>query len=75
MRSSGFPCRFGGCQRSYPVEDQTSMASLAAASAARTAHEISEHDYHHKVLAEAPRQTSYRPRQKKDLPADAPGGR
>lgn len=76
MRSSGFPCRFGGCHRSYPVDDQSSMAALTAASAARTAHEIADHDYHHMPLAEAPRQTSYlRPRQKKDVSTDAPDGR
>lgn len=60
MRTSGFPCRFGGCERSYPVEDQSSMTSLAAASAARSAHEIADHGYTHATLPEAPRLTSYR---------------
>ncbi len=65
MRSSGFPCRFAGCERTFKVEDQTSMAALTAGSAARTAHEIGDHDYKHATLPEAPRRTSYvRPRPK-----------
>ncbi len=65
MRSSGFPCRFSGCERTFQVADQTSMAALTAGSAARTAHEIAEHDYRHATLPEAPRRTTYvRPRPK-----------
>ncbi len=30
MRSSGFPCRFAGCERTFRVDDQTSMAALTA---------------------------------------------
>lgn len=41
------------------------MAALTAGSAARTAHELAEHDYHHATLPEAPRRTTYvRPRPK-----------
>lgn len=47
MRSAGFPCRFGGCDVSFPVADQTSMVALLAASEARTAHEIAVHGYRH----------------------------
>ncbi len=73
LRTSGFPCRFGGCERSYPVEDQSSMAALTAASAARSAHEIADHQYHHATLPEAPRLTSYRSiRRPKEAPGSAP---
>ena len=69
MRSSGFPCRFGGCGRSYSVADQNSMTALKAASDARTLHEIEEHEYRHATLPEAPRVISYRaPRRPKDAP-------
>ncbi|MDE3113467.1 MAG: hypothetical protein KGN00_12220 [Chloroflexota bacterium] len=34
------------------MADQTSMDDLKAASAARTAHEIRDHNYHHVSLAE-----------------------
>lgn len=67
MRTSGFPCRFSGCERTFQVEDQTSMAALTAGSAARTAHEIDVHGYKHAVLADAPRRTTWsRPRPKTD---------
>ena len=59
MRSSGFPCRYGGCERSYPVQDQSSMAALTAASAARSAHEIADHDYHHVRPADEPTYMSF----------------
>lgn len=72
MRSSGFPCRSDGCERSFPVEDQSSMAALTAASAARSAHEIADHSYHHAPLPEAPRLTSYRSIRR---PKDEVGGR
>jgi hypothetical protein len=47
MRAGGFPCRLVGCLESFQVLDQKSMASLHAASAARTDHEVARHDYHH----------------------------
>jgi hypothetical protein len=52
MRSAGFPCRQAGCDRAFQVADQTSMAALQAASAARTAHEVNDHNYHHVSLGE-----------------------
>lgn len=52
MRQSGFPCRFGGCERVFHVADQRSMEALHAGSAARTAHEIAEHGYHHQPAPE-----------------------
>ncbi len=52
MRTGGFPCRLVGCLRSFAVADQTSMDALRAASAARSAHEIADHDYHHVVLGD-----------------------
>ena len=58
MRTGGFPCRLVGCLRSFPVLDQRSMEALRAASAERTAHEISVHDYRHVLLADEP---SFRP--------------
>ena len=65
MRSSGFPCRFAGCERTFQVEDQRSMAALTAGSAARTDHELADHDYHHMTLPEAPRRTSFVPPRQK----------
>ncbi len=47
MRWGGFPCRFEGCTDTFPVSDQSSMAALRSASAARTSHEVTEHGYHH----------------------------
>jgi hypothetical protein len=47
VRSGGFPCRLAGCDRAFQVIDQNSIDALKAASAARTAHEIADHDYHH----------------------------
>lgn len=61
MRTGGFPCRLIGCDRSFQVIDQKSMTSLAAASTARTAHEVSDHDYHHIRLAD---EVSYMPHQR-----------
>ena len=52
MRTGGFPCRLAGCDRSFQVLDQKSMESLTAASAARSVHEIADHDYHHQKLAD-----------------------
>jgi hypothetical protein len=36
----------------FQVVDQNSMTALAAASAARTTHEVTDHDYHHVRLAD-----------------------
>ena len=47
MRTGGFPCRLIGCLRVFQVVDQNSMTALAEASAARTTHEVADHDYHH----------------------------
>ena len=52
MRTGGFPCRLVGCMRTFQVVDQKSMIALAAASTARTAHEETDHDYHHVRLAD-----------------------
>jgi hypothetical protein len=52
MRTGGFPCRLIGCLRVFQVVDQNSMTALAEASAARTTHEIADHDYHHVRLAD-----------------------
>ena len=52
MRTAGFPCRLLGCDRAFQVVDQRSMTALAAASAARTEHEVSVHDYHHVRIAD-----------------------
>ncbi len=54
MRTAGFPCRLLGCDQVFRVADQKSMDELRAASAARTAHELSSHDYHHVTLANDP---------------------
>ena len=59
MRTGGFPCRVNGCFEAWHVEDPKAMASLLAASAERTAHELTVHGYTHQRLAEAPRRTSY----------------
>jgi hypothetical protein len=59
VRSAGFPCRLAGCDRAFQVADQTSMDALKAASAARTAHEIADHDYHHITLGDEPHATPY----------------
>ncbi len=52
MRTAGFPCRLNGCDHVFQVADQNSMAELQAASAARTAHEVTAHSYHHVPLTE-----------------------
>jgi hypothetical protein len=49
---SGFPCRFRGCRIHFAVADQSSMVALLAASEQRSEHEVAEHGYHHKRLAE-----------------------
>jgi hypothetical protein len=65
MRTGGFPCRLVGCLRSFQVLDQKSMASLQAASSARTDHEVADHDYHHvKIDSERAYMPYQRSRQK-----------
>lgn len=59
MRTAGFPCRLLGCERAFQVVDQGSMESLKAASAARSEHEVSEHDYHHVRPADEPTYMSF----------------
>lgn len=54
MRTAGFPCRSLGCDQVFQVLDQKSMVSLQTASAARTAHELGIHDYHHVELRSEP---------------------
>jgi len=50
VRYGGFPCRYGGCDVRFSVERGDSYPSLLEASAKRTEHEISEHQYHHVPL-------------------------
>ena len=59
MRTAGFPCRLLGCGEVFRVADQNSMSELHAASAARSAHEVSQHDYHHVQLSEGVWRTPY----------------
>jgi hypothetical protein len=58
MRSGGFPCRVSGCGVQFGVQDSSSMESLLQASAARTAHEASTHNYTHPRPPEEPRRGS-----------------
>jgi hypothetical protein len=58
MRSGGFPCRVNGCLAQFGVQDPSSMDSLHAASAARTAHEAEAHGYTHPRPTEEPRRAS-----------------
>jgi hypothetical protein len=67
MRSGGFPCRFAGCERTFRVEDQSSMAALAASSAARTQHELEAHGYRHQSQPE-PARMPYVPRRVEGKP-------
>jgi hypothetical protein len=53
MRTAGFPCRQQGCDQVFQVADQNSMPELHAASAARTAHEVAAHTYHHVSIRES----------------------
>lgn len=69
MRTAGFPCRLLGCVRAFQVVDQSSMESLKAASAARTEHEVSEHDYHHVRPADEPTYMSFQRSKAKSTPA------
>jgi len=70
MRSAGFPCRLAGCERAFQVTDQTSMDALKAASAARTVHEVQDHDYHHVRLSdERPAAPYFRSKAKPDTGA------
>lgn len=59
MRSGGFPCRLAGCDRAFQVLDQNSLDALKSASDARTAHEVTDHGYHHVRLDE---ERGYAPR-------------
>ena len=61
MRSGGFPCRLVGCDRAFQVLDQNSLDALKNASSERTAHEISEHGYHHIRLED---ERAYMPHQR-----------
>jgi len=65
VRTAGFPCRLLGCAEVFRVVDQNSMAELHAASAARSAHEVGEHDYHHVQLSEGVWRTPYQVRRPK----------
>jgi hypothetical protein len=58
MRSGGFPCRVDGCSAQFRVLDASSMDSLHAASAQRTAHEVSAHGYTHPRPVDEPRRAS-----------------
>lgn len=59
MRSGGFPCRYGGCDACFTVTEQGSMPALLAASAARSAHEVEHHGYHHIRLDEVVRKPAW----------------
>ncbi len=59
MRTAGFPCRVIDCEHVVHVADQRSMDALQAGSAARTAHEVSAHNYHHVSTASEPRYSPY----------------
>lgn len=59
MRSSGFPCRYAGCQVAFQVEDQRSMSALNAAADKRTEHEVAVHGYHHVSFEEVPVPSPY----------------
>jgi hypothetical protein len=70
MRTSGFPCRLLGCDQVFHVADQNSMAELHTASAARSAHEVSAHGYHHVQLTDAPWRSPYQGKKPRPI-ADA----
>ena len=59
MRTAGFPCRVLECDHVVQVLDQRSMDALKAASAARTAHEATAHDYHHVSVVTEPSYSPY----------------
>ncbi len=59
MRSGGFPCRYGGCDVRFVVEEQGSMPALLAASAARSDHETTVHDYRHVKLEDVVRKPAW----------------
>lgn len=61
MRTAGFPCRALECRRVFQVVDQRSMDALKAASVARSAHEVTAHEYHHVSVAT---ERSYSPYQR-----------
>jgi hypothetical protein len=59
MRSGGFPCRYGGCDVRFAVQEQGSMPALMAASAARSDHETTVHAYTHIKLEDVVRKPSW----------------
>ena len=59
MKTSGFPCRLQGCDQVFTVMEQNSMDALRVASSARTAHEVSDHAYHHVILETPSYRSSY----------------
>jgi len=59
LKTAGFPCRFGGCDARFFVAMQGSMPALLAASAERTAHETSVHEYTHIRLEEVVRKPAW----------------
>lgn len=73
MRTAGFPCRLLGCDEVFQVQDQNSMDALHAASAVRTAHEESAHDYHHVKLSTDAFRTPYMGRKAAKPSGDAGG--
>ncbi len=62
MRSGGFPCRFDGCSEVFTVPGSAALDVLLAASAERTEHEVSAHDYHHVRLDEHPKRPPLAPK-------------
>jgi hypothetical protein len=72
MRSSGFPCRYTACRRTFHAERGGSIQALNAAFEARTAHEIADHNYHHVSLPDPATRSPYvHKKPKKDAPEDA----
>jgi len=72
MRSSGFPCRYTGCRRTFHSERTGSLPALNAAFELRTAHEIADHNYYHVSLPEPATRSPYvQKKPKKDAPVDA----
>ena len=74
MRTAGFPCRRTGCDEVFHVVDQNSMTELHAASAARTAHEVTDHDYHHVPLSNGSWRSPYQVRSTRSKTETKPGG-
>lgn len=68
MRSGGFPCRYGGCDVRFAVQEQGSLPALLAASAARSEHEQAVHAYQHVRLEDVVRKPSWALRKAADAP-------